>query len=1058
MVDSNKIMKLKEFYNLVETPSTNNHIPIGFNDYNFLKTTESQILQLEGHQLFMRNLFDPHTPHKRLLLYHSTGTGKTMVILSIAQVYIEYFQKMKQQPTFTIIGFTEGIIVKELMKYVDFGYITQSEQDELNDLKFNTDEKSILRRRGLKSTVKRRITDKTRGGYFKFFGYQKFAYDLFIITAQGINNNITHKHLFENVDNFERIIDEETKNKNVEINRSLIESLKYGFIACDEIHNVYNVRAKNNRGTAIEYALRLIEREEHNASPRVIYASATPLTGSAKEVIDVMNLLIPNEEFKRSEFFDKNDKLKPNSLERIGKLCSGYVSFLKDTDERQYPKRILEGVSIFDIEYLKFTPVIMSKLLENTLKEVRDTENIDSLLSSGNYTLYDIAFPNPHNESVGLYDSSKISSIISNASERWKEKVGINIENTNIVTGDFLKYDNIGKYSTKYKELLDLIFDVLESSEPGKMIIYHYYVGTSGVTLINELLLRNGFLNATSAPLSDTRCSICGITQQRHKEGDHKFKPARILLAHGELGSELDNTLGKFNDNKNLNGHEYRILIGSRVIHEGINFNAIRFMYILSLPRDISTLIQLYGRGIRKGSHKYLPAEYRNVHIYTLVTSFTNPQNISPEILHYKRKVHMYLQIQLVERELRRYAVDNFINYDKMNLPNYPTLDGLPYTPVHKFTPSNHISNYEVTTFSAYGYSIIEEHTIIKLLKQLFAYRAIWTESDLWYNITHPFIEIKTPYDVSTFSKDNFILAMDFLVNGTYIQNMNNLTLNQDVHSPYINLGNENRRIIYQKPYYILCPTDELGMPVVDYDSYMRMDITEVDTSISITQYIESTISEKNFKIILNTYLKDYKKNPLISLVKIHPNFHHTVAKYYIEGERIQDTEELIMLYEELGGLVFYDDFISDQVANSFGIREKKRAIGFRVQNTSFIYINKKWQEIPTTLLQLTNSEEERWVGFTKLCSGIVEFKVRPGLDYLPATTDKRKIDRGRSCITLTSSVINKLSKILDIKTVKARESCELILAKMINLQKKENSKVKPRRYFYFYFDIQPML
>lgn len=1058
MVDTNKIMKLKEYYNLVETKLDNSTIPIGFNDYNFLKIQESELLQLEGHQLFIRNLFNPNTTYKRLLLYHSTGTGKTVVILSLAQFYIKYFQKMKQQPTFTIIGFTEDIIVRELMKYVDFGYITQSEKDELDRLKYSTDERSILRRRGLKSTIKRKITDKTRGGYFKFFGYQKFAYDLFIITTQGVNNKITHSYLYEDDSKFENVINKEIENKNIEINRSLVESLKYGFIACDEIHNVYNARAKNNRGMAIEYVLRLIEKEDPDTAPRVIYASATPLTGSASEIVDVMNLLIPDKKFTRNEFFDKGDKLKHDSLERIGKLCNGYVSFLKDTDEQQYPKRVLEGKSIFDIEYLKFTPVVMGTFLEDTLREVKDKEDIDTLLSTGNYTLYDIAFPNPHNTSIGLYNSSKIISTISNAPEKWKEKIGINVEGTNIITGSFLRYDNIQNYSTKYKELLDLILDVLDRKEPGKMIIYHYYVGSSGVLLINEMLLQNGFLDATSTPLKNTKCSICGIEQQHHKKEEHKFKPIRVLLAYGEIGSELDRTLTRFNDSNNINGHEYRILIGSRVIHEGIHFTAIRFMYILSLPRDISTLIQLFGRGVRKGSHKNLPSEYRNVNIYTLVTAFKSSQKISPEILNYKRKMNTYLQIQLVERELRRYAVDNFINYNKMNLPNYPTLDGLPYTPVYKFSSVDHSTNNEVTTFNAYGYSVIEEQTIIKILKKLFVYRAIWTESDLWYNVTHPFKAIKTSYDASTFSKDNFFLALDFLVNGTYIQNMDDLTLNHDVYSPYINLGGESRRVLYQKQYYILCPTDELGIPIIDYDSYMRMDIVDVDNSVSITHYVESAVNEKNFKLLLDTYLKEYKQDPLLSLAKIHPNFHYTIAKQYIERECIIGTDSLIKLYEELDALIFYDDFISSQVANSFGIKEKKHAIGFKAQDISFIYVHKKWQKIPTTLLQLKSNEEEQWVGFTKVNSGVVEFKIRPGLDYLPDTTDRRKIDKGRSCVTLTSSTISKLGKFLDVNVNRTKQACDMILKKMLDIQKRENAKVKTRRYFYFYFDKQPVL
>ena len=52
------------------------------------------------------------------------------------------------------------------------------------------------------------------------------------------------------------------------INRVLLESFKYGFIACDEIHNVYNARSKNNRGMAIEYMLRTLEEEDPISTPK----------------------------------------------------------------------------------------------------------------------------------------------------------------------------------------------------------------------------------------------------------------------------------------------------------------------------------------------------------------------------------------------------------------------------------------------------------------------------------------------------------------------------------------------------------------------------------------------------------------------------------------------------------------------------------------------------------------------------------------------------------------------------------------------------------------------
>ena len=92
-------------------------------------------------------------------------------------------------------------------------------------------------------------------------------------------------------------------------------------------------------------------------------------------------------------------------------------------------------------------------------------------------------------------------------------------------------------------------------------------------------------------------------------------------------------------------------------------------MYILSLPRDISTLIQVFGRAVRRISHILLPSEYRNVRIYILVSSFDSSR-ISPELLNYKRKIDIYFKDSISRKRIKKNAIDNFINFDKMNLPD----------------------------------------------------------------------------------------------------------------------------------------------------------------------------------------------------------------------------------------------------------------------------------------------------------------------------------------------------------------------------------------------------
>lgn len=1054
MVDVNDLFDKKEYYNLINVVPTNKKIPFGFYDYEIIKTLETHTMNLQGHQIFVKNLFNPHTEYKRLLLYHSTGTGKTLAILSIAEQYIKYFKQMQQQPSFIIIGFTESIIIRELLKYPEFGYITDNEIEELEKLRNSNSEKDLLRRRGLKSVIKRRITDKVRGGYYKFYGYQKFANDIFNVTVKGLELGITINYLYEDESKFEKRIDEELAKETIVINRNLIESLKYSFIACDEIHNVYNAQSKNNRGMAIKYVIELLEKEDPTTSPKFIFASATPLTSSPTEIIDIMDLLIPKRLFKREDFFEKNGNLKHDSLERIGKICNGYVSFLKDTKVDDYPKRIFEGESIKYINYLKFIKCDMPPFLEKTLKEVKDTDNVQSLLATGNYTLYDITFPNPYDENIGLYQSSKIPTIINESSEEWKEKNNIYVKN-NIIQGDILKYENIGKYSGKYKQLLKMLINLLNTKNSGKILIYHYFVGISGVLFIYEMLLNNGFLNETATPLSDTLCSICGTIQKDHEKKDHNFKPARVLITYGELSSELDRTLSLYNNNKNAYGNDYKILIGSRVIHEGVDFNCIRHMFVLSLPRDISTLIQVIGRAIRRKSHILLPKELREVYINILVSTFKN-DNISPETLNYKRKMETYLKIQSIEKELRRYAVDNFINYNKMDIEKKDTIDGIPYEPVYKFKGIKDKKDNELTTFYAYGYSLVEEVQIINIIKKLFTYRPVWTADDLWKEILNPFPEIKTAYDHSTFSKENFYLSLDFLINSTYIENMNYLTLNQDVYNPYITISNEVRRLIYQDPYYILCPIDQFGIPVIDYGSYMRFGNIDMDIDISISNYIDTELNQRSFNIILKDYINNYKKNPILSIALLNPNFHYTICKQLIESKIYEGTEGLIDIYNQLNALIYYDDFISEEIAKSFNITQKSKPIGFRAQDISFIYVNNEWEKIITSLLSNKVYTEQEYVGFMKINSGVSEFKIRPGIPYLNISSDRRKMDRGRSCITLPRSNLTKISNFLDIHTSSYKNICDKILNKMLELQMKETIKNKPKRYFLFYFSIFP--
>lgn len=64
-----------------------------------------------------------------------------------------------------------------------------------------------------------------------------------------------------------------------------------------------------------------------------------------------------------------------------------------------------------------------------------------------------------------------------------------------------------------------------------------------------------------------------------------------------------------FNSNTNLNGIQIKTILGSRKIKEGLDIKALRNLYIVELPFNISNLIQVIGRGVRNDSHSMLPAD-----------------------------------------------------------------------------------------------------------------------------------------------------------------------------------------------------------------------------------------------------------------------------------------------------------------------------------------------------------------------------------------------------------------------------------------------------------------
>jgi hypothetical protein len=962
--------------------------------------------QLTGSQLFIKNLFNPNTLYKHLLINWQTGVGKSVAAISIANEFIKFYQTIyslsKVRKPVYILGFnTLDTIQADLLKYPELGYVNQQEVDNLRSyIILNEDAKYAQ----LSSKLHRRLTDMSYGSGYTFIGYKEFVNMLFQITEKGLFNKISLYDVFltENENNLQQLID----NEYIIVNNELLESLKNSLIIADEIHNTYNSLYANNYGKAIQYVLDTLKED----APRTVYMSATPFTGNASESIDLLNLLHPNLNLQRKDFFYKNSdgifQLKPNALEKISSLTVGNVSYLLDTNIELYPQRIFIGSSISGIPYIKLNVSKESELHKNTIKQI-DSNQFSS------YVLYDMVFPNPDSTTVGLY--SDIENTLTSASTEWKTENNIDIytsEGSHIITGMFLHINNLQTYSSKYYNVMTDILDLIKHPKSGKIMVYHHNVHDSGVLLLQEMFKVNGIIDDISEPNNNTLCSVCGIIYDNHtdntrsssdntrsssdntRSSSHIFKPCRFIIAHSNIHkSILRKNIIKFNDISNLYGYDYKFIIGSRIIREGLNFKAVRYQYILSLPINFSILIQVLGRVVRKNSHIDLPKEYQNVYIKIYANEI--------EIPRYKLKASEYLIIQEVERVFRNNAVDNFINYKKVQT-SIDTLESL------KFKPMN-IKKPPITTryFDAYGHNDYEISLIKQLIKIVFDSDEIkvYSYNDLWDKL-QSISDVN--YNLKIIDKTNFDIAL----------------------LDYTNVNNE---------YYI-------NMSNIDIECYARRINEKSNIDINLTKIYMSSLPAKIFSSIMEYYTEKYIDGFIeLSLIELPELFHIELLRLLITSKNITKDDKLVKdLYTRFKILIIKDNkcvgYIDKISANLFDGTKwyneplDKYNIGNRFNENNFIigYVSEKQQEVKFKIRQTNDSNKYSDMRLIK--KGILcENNVRE--DILNILTELRKINNS------TNNNINYVSTY--DKSLKGKLSIEDIctLIKLYLLLLEENSR-----------------
>jgi superfamily II DNA or RNA helicase len=152
----------------------------------------------------------------------------------------------------------------------------------------------------------------------------------------------------------------------------------------------------------------------------------------------------------------------------------------------------------------------------------------------------------------------------------------------------------------------------------------------------------------------------------------HKFYPATFISVTGKSTDDnldvipedkkriLDNVFNNFN---NKEGKYIKLILGSKVMNEGISLMNVGEVHVLDVYFNLGKVDQVVGRAIRNCSHYKLMSEtnpFPTVNVYKYVV--TVDKGLSSEEELYRKAEDKYLLIKKVERIMKEVAIDCPLN------------------------------------------------------------------------------------------------------------------------------------------------------------------------------------------------------------------------------------------------------------------------------------------------------------------------------------------------------------------------------------------------------------
>jgi len=237
--------------------------------------------------------------------------------------------------------------------------------------------------------------------------------------------------------------------------------------------------------------------------------------------------------------------------------------------------------------------------------------------------------------------------------------------------GPIFSPDEIGKYSSKIKNICESIVSSDGKIAEGIILIYSQYI-PGGLIPIALALEEMGFtrFGENVKPFFKTPpTSVVDVRTMQPPKSRTDFMPARYAMITGDprISPNNDFEVKGLTGIDNKHGNKIKVVLISKAGSEGLDFKYIRQVHILEPWYNMNRIEQIIGRAVRNLSHKDLPFEKRNVEIFMYGTILEDKQEEAADIYVYRVAEFKSVQIGKVTRLLKETSVDCIINHQQSN-------------------------------------------------------------------------------------------------------------------------------------------------------------------------------------------------------------------------------------------------------------------------------------------------------------------------------------------------------------------------------------------------------